>query len=194
MGLERLREVLKSDKARPERTDLHLLALMKFAPSDRLKKLVRDYLSAARVGYGMPVEEAAELVHAATGGRFTAAAFEKRASGFLWRKRQRVHALVSIKGADFYSTHYTVPDANGHQIIPQSVIDEIEVHRAKERTVILRSPSGTGKTERVIKSLMDSSGRAALFLPRVAVVYDASGRLSLLNYNDLCPETARYAD
>ncbi|MDQ3235445.1 MAG: toprim domain-containing protein, partial [Pseudobdellovibrionaceae bacterium] len=194
LGLDRLRDVLESQRQKPGKLDIQLLEIMAYARQDQLKSLVREYLRAAKVGYRVSVADAAELVDRASGGRCSAADFRKRAEGYLWKKRQRAQDLVRIKGADIYSSHKLEKDENHHWAIPEAAVEEIRQHRDRGRAVILKSPPGTGKTERVIKQLMGESERSALILPRIAVVNDASARLGIPNYNDLCPITAQFVE
>ena len=80
---------------------------------------------------------------------------------------------------------FTESNESGHLVISESSTQRILDELAQGGTVILKSPMGTGKTERVIRRAMEGATRAAHVLPRVSVVNDAAKRLSLDHYQNV---------
>uniref|UniRef100_A0A6M3J641 Putative DNA topoisomerase-primase n=1 Tax=viral metagenome TaxID=1070528 RepID=A0A6M3J641_9ZZZZ len=70
---------------------------------------------------------------------------------------------------------------HGNVTLPTSVLDMVE---SLQGCIIVRSPMGSGKTENLIRPVMQNAVKAAYLAHRISLIGDASNRLQIANYQD----------
>jgi phage/plasmid primase-like uncharacterized protein len=187
-GLDRLAEVLKSPACRLKPAGNHsayLLQVLRYARAQDHEALVGRLANATKAGWKFSKDELVKAVSEATEGRASPGMVAKKIAGVIWAGEKAARDLTSIRTADRRLSFKTVQHPEGHYIIPQEAAEAVLEHLEKGAMVVLVSPMGTGKTEIVIKEAMARVRRAALVLPRVSVVDDASTRLSKVKYSEV---------
>lgn len=101
--------------------------------------------------------------------------------------------LANAKGLrSFTPAAIAAPDVNyirmtgeqtehGNVALPASIVDLVETLQG---CIIIRSPMGSGKTESLIRPVMQNAVKAAYIAHRISLIGDASARLNIANYQD----------
>lgn len=74
-----------------------------------------------------------------------------------------------------------VKASHGNVELPESIIDLVN---NLQGCIIVRSPMGSGKTERLIQPIMHQENKAAYIAHRISLIGDASNRLGISNYQE----------
>jgi len=74
-----------------------------------------------------------------------------------------------------------VPEHN-NVLLPDNILD---LASSLQGSVIVRSPMGSGKTEKLIKPLMHAENKSAYVAHRISLIGDASTRLNISNYQEV---------
>lgn len=189
-GLERLKAVIDepSNSMRPGRDRAQfLMELLPHATPDQLPKLIRKIAVMLKVPFFVPAEKLQEHLTQILGDRADQGMIVKAIRAVIVAGTYKAKKIASINrsSVDRLMRFQTVQSDAGHLVISPDSAERIMQELAEGRTVIVRAPMGTGKTEIIIRSAMAAASRAAHILPRVSVVDDAAGRLNLDHYRDI---------
>lgn len=121
-------------------------------------------------------------------------------SRMVWLARGKAHRARELRSFTLkelnkahinYMRMKAMMGQHGNMILPAEIVDMI---RGLEGMVIVRAPMGYGKTEHLIKPLLEESERGAYIAHRVSLIGDASQRLGIANYQELLAYEVPYVD
>jgi phage/plasmid primase-like uncharacterized protein len=199
LGLDELRQTLAdpANTLRPSRErDQFLLTLLSHAYAQQMPAIVRRLAVLLKVPHLVSEEALRERITQALGIRADQRMIFKAIRSVVIAGKYKAKAIAGIDPGkvELYRQFQTMRNEGGHLVIGEDAVHAVMEEIAKGRTVIVKSPMGSGKTEILIRKAMKAAGRAAHILPRVSVVNDAAGRLQLDHYRDIDKFQAYFTD
>ncbi|MFW7382310.1 MAG: toprim domain-containing protein [Oligoflexus sp.] len=174
----------------------YLFQLLGYAKNQEIKGLVKKIAASTRVPFLISAIDLCEKIAAVLGKRANRAQILKaiRSVEVASRYKAREVSGISPKSVDELKRFETVMNTEGHWVISEDATNYMMDELEQESIVILKSPMGTGKTERATKKAMDRVSRSALVLPRISIVNDASDRLNVDHYRNIDEILAHFTD
>ncbi|NRA63768.1 MAG: toprim domain-containing protein [Pseudobacteriovorax sp.] len=176
----------------------HLFDLLQYAPNGYLEKIIRQICSAEGMPYCMSIEEIGEKVNDVLGERAEEVDLDLdqiyRSIRYSVMSKAAKLSQVSNRHISEKHLYELVKNESGHFVIPEEAISKSISLMEEGKKVFFRAPMGSGKTERLIKRVFERSDRGAYIAPRCSIVEDASTRLNIGFYKDICEEEINVTD
>lgn len=99
----------------------------------------------------------------------------------------RAPADAARKLTELNADVYMLTEAGeaGHPLVPLGLLDLVLKAAKAGNHIVLRAPMGTGKTERLVKALIEHFDRFVYLCHRISLSLDAAPKLGLINYRDM---------
>jgi phage/plasmid primase-like uncharacterized protein len=197
-GLHELRHFFDTEKPqRPKAKQCdHLLFLLQYAHRQQIPDLVKRLAVVSKVPHYISGDDLAKSVKQVLGNRYDAGSVVKAIRSVIAASTFRAREIsdISAKSVDKKLSFETELSPEGHSVISDSAVFAMLSELDEGALVILKSPMGTGKTERAIKLAINSANRAAHILPRISVCDDAATRLNIEHYKHVDNIVALYTN
>jgi phage/plasmid primase-like uncharacterized protein len=187
-GLEAVRQQLETFEKPKKNLSDHILSILPWAYRHQRASLISRLAKAMKVPFRVSEANLIEILRATLGPKFDEKQARKAIASAIFSEKISALKYSSIlpKNVDVALEFKTVRNELGHLVIPDAAVDAALSHLADGSGVIMLSPMGTRKTEGVIKTAMDqTTGRAAIVLPRISVSKDAASRLRFSHYGSV---------
>ena len=164
----------------------YLLKLLEYAPEAHLNQVIKGIASASLLGDKISVDDLSTKVHKIAEDRIERAEVSALLADFLRAKTKRLakHSTISAESVDFQENFLAEVGENGNMKIPSMVLQRIEHHMGKDRIILLQSPTGTGKTQEVLKPLADKLETFIIGAPRKGLAKFNAGVFNADYYSD----------
>ena len=167
----------------------YLFSLLDHAPKNRINEIARSIADVSMLGDKISVKELTKLICKTAGSRATSAEIFTLLASHLDQKIRRLatHSAIQKDSVDHQETFEVEFDEQGLPHIPEIVSERLKHHLGKFRLCLLQSPTGTGKTQTVLKPLADDREKAIIASPRIGLARSNSVLFGAEYYSDIQP-------